>query len=205
VLMSHSELVPVPDPLALPEEPTPQDYGFPDKPTATQLQSWMRQQLWLEAFAACGSIGEACADTGIPVPTAEHWDTVDSYGFKKRKGWAAQMALGKLEKEINRRGVEGIDHPVIHQGVITDTYKQYSDNLLMFRAKRLDPEYRDNHQPSVDLGAREALEAMTRAVVQFNQTNVQININQSESGSEEKPAAGASIIDMIQNPATSPE
>ena len=55
------------------------------------------------------------------------------------------MALGTLEKEINRRAIEGVDHPVIHQGVITATYKQYSDNLLMFRAKRLDPEYRDNY------------------------------------------------------------
>ncbi len=124
---------------------SPEEFGFPVKPTAAQTKSWMRQQLWLEAFARCGSIGEACTATGIPVPTAEHWDTVDSYGFKRRKSWAAQMALGKLEAEIHRRAIEGVDHPVIHQGVITDTYKQYSDNLLMFRAKRLDPQYRDNY------------------------------------------------------------
>ena len=122
----------------------PEEFGFPAKPDAAQTRSWMRQQLWLEAFAKCGSMGEACAATGIPVPTAEHWASVDYYGFKRRKSWAAQMALGKLDAEINRRAVEGVDHPVIHQGVITDTYKQYSDNLLMFRAKRLDPEYRDN-------------------------------------------------------------
>ena len=30
------------------------------------------------------------------------------------------------------------------------TYEQYSDNLLMFRAKRLDPEYRDN--PKINQG-----------------------------------------------------
>jgi hypothetical protein len=107
----------------------------------------MRQQLWLEAFAECGSIGEACAATGIPVPTAEHWDSADSYGFKKRKAWAAQMALGKLDAEINRRAVEGIDHPIIYKGEITGSYKEYSDNLLMFRAKRLDPQYRDAYAP----------------------------------------------------------
>ena len=54
------------------------------------------------------------------------------------------MALGKLDAEINRRAVEGVDHPIIYKGEITATYKQYSDNLLMFRAKRLDPEYREN-------------------------------------------------------------
>ena len=60
------------------------------------------------------------------------------YGFKKRKAAAAQLFLGKVEAEINRRAIDGVDHPVIHQGVVTGTYKQYSDNLLMFRAKRLD-------------------------------------------------------------------
>ncbi|MCH8089849.1 MAG: hypothetical protein IH955_07540, partial [Chloroflexi bacterium] len=92
-----------------------------------------------------------CSEVGISVSTAEHWDTVDYYGFKRRKAWAAQMALGKLEAEINRRAIEGVDHPVIHQGVITDSYKVFSDNLLMFRAKRLDPNYRDNYaEPNKD-------------------------------------------------------
>ena len=63
--------------LVLPEEPTPQDFGFPEKPNAAQVKSWMRQQLWLEAFAECGSVGEAYAATGIPVPTAEHWASVE--------------------------------------------------------------------------------------------------------------------------------
>ena len=96
---------------------------------------------------------DACSVTGIPVPTAEHWDTVDYYGFKRRKAWAAQIALGKLEAEIHSRVIEGVDHPVIHQGVITDTYKQYSDNLLMFRTKRLDPEYRGNYSDKRESGA----------------------------------------------------
>ena len=69
----------------------------------------------------------------------------DTYGFKKRKAWALQTFMGKVEAEINRRAIDGVDHPVIHQGKITGTYKQYSDNLLMFRAKRLDPQYRDNY------------------------------------------------------------
>ena len=63
------------------------------------------------------------------------------------------MALGTLEAEIHRRAVEGVDHPVIHQGVITTTFKQYSDNLLMFKAKRLDPQYRDNYSDKPESGA----------------------------------------------------
>ena len=68
--------------------------------------------------------------------------------------------MGKVEAEIDRRSIEGIDHPVIHQGVITDTYKTYSDNLLMFRAKRLDPEYRDTVRPTP-----EAAPAVTRIII----------------------------------------
>ena len=117
----------------------------------------MRQQLWLEAFAKCGSIGEACAATGIPVPTAEHWASVDSYGFKRRKAWAAQMALGKLEAEIHRRGVEGVEKKYFNtKGELTGSTIQYSDNLLMFRTKRtkrLDPEYRDNYSDKPESGA----------------------------------------------------
>lgn len=50
----------------------------------------------------------------------------------------------KLEEECDRRAYEGTNHPVIHQGEITDTYKTYSDTLLMFRLKKLDPSYRDS-------------------------------------------------------------
>lgn len=53
--------------------------------------------------------------------------------------------MGRVETEINRRAIEGTDKPVIYQGKITGSYKEFSDNLLMFRAKRLDPSYRDNY------------------------------------------------------------
>ena len=158
------------------------------------MATWEAQETFLQYFSESASVGAACIASRVAVGTVDSWGSRDTHGFKKRKALAGELFLGRVEAEINRRAIEGVDHPVIHQGVITDTYKQYSDNLLMFRAKRLDPEYRDSHQPTVDLGAREALEAMTRAVVQFNATNLQVNIN-VESGSEEKPAA--SIMDMI--------
>jgi len=123
----------------------PEEFGFPAKPNAAQTRAWTNQQLWLEAFTKIGSVGAACAEVGISVSTAERWSSVDLYGFKKRKADAAQLFLGKVEAEINRRAIEGVDHPVIYKGEITTTYKEFSDNLLMFRAKRLDPSYRDNY------------------------------------------------------------
>ena len=44
--------------------------------------------------------------------------------------------------------MEGVDHPVIFKGEITDTYKTYSDNLLLFRMNKLDPSYRENYAVS---------------------------------------------------------
>jgi len=35
--------------------------------------------------------------------------------------------MGKVEAEINRRAIEGVDHPVIYKGEITTSYKEYSD------------------------------------------------------------------------------
>jgi len=131
--------------LGLPEEPTPQDFGFPEKPNAAQVDCWRRQETFLAAYRRHGIMGLACEESGVPVHTAESWDFHDRHGFKKRRALADRSALGVVEAEINRRAIEGVDHPVIHQGVITDTYKTYSDNLLMFRAKKLDPSYRDNH------------------------------------------------------------
>ncbi len=132
------------------ENPTPQDYGFPDKPDPAQMRAWANQERWLESFRWSGSVGAACINSDVGIPVAESWGSKDLYGFKTRKEAAAKVFMGRVEAEINRRAIEGTDKPVIYQGVITDTYKEYSDNLLMFRAKRLDPEYKDSpqHVPS---------------------------------------------------------
>lgn len=167
---------------------------LPANASSAALVRWERQELFLAAFSLIGSVGAASIDTGIPVATVESWESHDTHGFKKRLTDAKVLVLGQYDREIHRRGIEGIDHPVIHQGVITDHYKQYSDNLLMFRAKRLDPEYRDNPPPVTDDSAKQALEAMTRAVVQFNQTNIVIN---QAAGSDN---TAASIIDALSKP-----
>jgi len=164
----------------------------------------MRVQLLGQRGDSGGQAQEPASAPGVPLHTVEHWFTNDTQGFKKRRALADRIALGVVEAAIHLRGVEGIEKPIFNtKGERTGSILQYSDNLLMFRAKRLDPEYKDNPPPVPDDSAKQALEAMTRAVVQFNQTNVQINISNAEAGSEKKP--GADIIDMIQNPTTSPE
>jgi hypothetical protein len=128
--------------------PTPQDFGFPSKPTVAQARCWANQERFLQALAQSGSVGAAAAAVGVPLQTVYNWDSVDIYTYKMRKQWALEAFMGKVETEINRRGVEGWDEPLSFKGQLTgDTVRRYSDNLLMFRAKKLDPAYKDNHQP----------------------------------------------------------
>jgi hypothetical protein len=107
-----------------------------------------RQDAFLEAYAKAGIISPAAAVAGISLDTIYSWTTQDTYGFKARRAEAESIALGVLEMEIHRRAVEGIDKDIIYRGEKCGTTKEYSDNLLMFRTKRLDPKYKDNFVPS---------------------------------------------------------
>ena len=137
-------------------EPTgaPEEFGFPSNPNVRQLRCWRNQERFLEEFAKCGIITHAAEAAGVTVANVEWWDSQDTYGFKKRKTWAARVALGDVEREIRRRAIEGVDRPLVYQGRITRdelgnpvTIKEYSDVLLMFLTKKLDPSYKDNYQP----------------------------------------------------------
>jgi hypothetical protein len=90
----------------------------------------------------------AARATAVSRQTVDNW-LKDDEKFALAFNEAKEEALENVEQEIHRRAIEGIDHPVIFQGEITDTYKEYSDALLMFYAKALAPEkYKDNTEVS---------------------------------------------------------
>ena len=140
---------------------SPEEYGFPASPTAAQARTWKRQEMFLAAYSNCGAINVSAAAAGHSVEAYYYWVSTDHYMFQKRLELAKVKYLEKMEIEMDRRGLEGVDHPVIYKGEVTDTYKVYSDNLLMFRAKKLDPSYRDNFSVMEDVSAiRESLDAL---------------------------------------------
>ena len=144
------------------EASTPEDFGFPSNPTIQQLTSWRNQHAFLEHFRCYGVVASAAKAANVTVWAVERWDSTDLYGFKKRKQLAALEALGYIEDELNERIYVGYDRPVIHKGEITAWYKEKNSIDLMFRAKKLDPSYRDNYQSPGSNG---------------NVTVTQININ----------------------------
>ena len=131
-------------------EPGP---GLPAKPmNAISRDCRRRQDLFLAAYAKHGIVGVAASEAGVPLGTLNFWIMNDTQSFKSRKDSAGQVALGVLEAEVHRRGVIGVERPLVHHGRRTGDYiTEYSDNLLMFRAKRLDPAYKDNYQPAPSL------------------------------------------------------
>jgi hypothetical protein len=50
---------------------------------------------------------------------------------------------GAIQSEVYRRGVEGIEVPVLYDGAVVAVVRKYSDPLLMMEAKRVIPEYRE--------------------------------------------------------------
>lgn len=85
------------------------------------------------------NVSEAARATGVSRRSAYDWRAADP---SLALAWdeAEQEAADKLEREAWRRGVEGTDKPVTFQGVITATYKEYSDRMLELLLKAHRPE-----------------------------------------------------------------
>ena len=122
---------------------------------------------FLDALKTTGEVTEACKLAGISRRTPYSWSSKSkSFALKmsEARGIGERVLLDEVRREIKRRGVEGHEEPVIYGGKVSmvkdpDTgeqvplkVKRYSDNLLMFYAKRLDPDFRDNAPVSLTSG-----------------------------------------------------
>ena len=131
------------------ETGAPSEFGFPENPSMHEYQCWHNQERVLGAIRKTGTMHSAAEAAGLSIWALDKWVRTDKYGFKKRRELALQVYQDMLDAEIDRRGVEGIDKPIYYKGEKVDTVKEYSDNLLMFRRKKLDPTYRDNYVVNV--------------------------------------------------------
>ena len=140
---------------------TPESFGFPENPTVPESKRWAMQQAFLAKFSKTHLLCASADAAGISPQAVEQWrhegtygdkssGTLNSFNFPKRFNMASLRYQETLDVEIDRRAVDGIDKPVYYKWEKVDTVKEYSDNLLMFRRKKLDPTYRDNYAPTVN-------------------------------------------------------
>jgi hypothetical protein len=94
---------------------------------------------FLDVLRETCNVSEAAKAAGIGRRTAYEWRD-DNPEFAAAWHEAEQEAADRLEREAWRRGVEGVDKPVIHKGMITDTYLEYSDRMLELLLKAHRPE-----------------------------------------------------------------
>jgi hypothetical protein len=112
-------------------EDTPQHYGFPEKPTVSNLQCWNRQELFLSAYKRLGQQAAAAREVGISISAVERWLAQDIYGFKKRTKLAQAVYVESVEELMDER-------------LLNPTGNRGSDILLMFKLKAEAPEkYRE--------------------------------------------------------------
>jgi hypothetical protein len=97
------------------------------------------REAFLATLAETCNVSEAARAAKIGRRTAYEWRD-DDPSFATAWDQAEQEAADKLEREAWRRAVEGTDKPVTFQGMITATYKEYSDRMLELLLKAHRPD-----------------------------------------------------------------
>lgn len=103
----------------------------------------IKKARFLEVFADTGNVRVACQDAGLDRSTVYAWRKEDP-AFAEAWEHAARDAVDLLVHEAHRRAFSGVDEPVFYQGQEVSRVKKYSDTLLIFLLKGLDPQrFRD--------------------------------------------------------------
>lgn len=97
------------------------------------------RETFIDALRETCNVSEAARVAKISRNTAYEHRKADPV-FAEAWDEAEQEAADKLEREAWRRGVEGVDKPIVYQGAITDTHKEYSDRMLELLLKAHRPE-----------------------------------------------------------------
>ncbi len=88
-----------------------------------------RKDKLVEAYAAnAASIAPSCLAAGISRSTYKRWRKEDPE-FSARLDEAYEAAVDGAEAEVRRRGVEGVEEPVIHKGELM--YRLEADGSTM--------------------------------------------------------------------------
>lgn len=114
-----------------------------------------KKRAYIAQYAMTGNLGDAAACARISLKTGWNWrhDDKDT-AFHGALAVAKGIACDRIEAEIRRRAIEGVDEPVFQGGRLVGTVRKFSDTLLIFMAKGAMPEkYRERFEHSGKDGA----------------------------------------------------
>lgn len=94
-----------------------------------------KKRRFLTALALCGRVAHAARLLRMKDDRIHYYWMKDDSEYAKAVEIAKQIAAQKVEDKLYELGVDGFDKPVIHEGEITDTYKEHSVTALIFLAK----------------------------------------------------------------------
>lgn len=97
------------------------------------------QQVFIEHLRINGIVGRACEAAHVARQTAYRHYREDEL-FAAEWDQAIRDAAWTLEDEGWRRARDGVDKPIVANGQIIGTTKEYSNTLLIFLLKHLKPE-----------------------------------------------------------------
>lgn len=107
--------------------------------------------LFLEQLALEPNVSKACRAAGISGAAAYSKRSNDA-DFRRAWDEALNESVDRVEEELHRRAVLGVDEPVFYQGEKCGVVRKYSDSLLSLYIKRWRHEYRD--RSTVDMNAK---------------------------------------------------
>lgn len=113
-----------------------------------------KKRAYVAQLAQTGHLGDAAQAAGVDLKTGWNWrNDPDDPGFLEAVELARALACDRIEAEITRRALEGVEEPVYQQGRMVGTVRRFSDVLLIFMAKAAMPKkYRERVEHSTEDG-----------------------------------------------------
>jgi hypothetical protein len=110
----------------------------------TRVQvSKKKRNIFLQILGETGQVTKAAESAGYTSPNYLLKLRRDDEEFAEQWADAVKTAEYTLADEAIRRGRDGVLEPVYFKGKVVDYKLVYSDTLLMFILKKLNPSYRD--------------------------------------------------------------
>lgn len=103
---------------------------------------------FLSVLRETGNVQYSCSAATLDRGSA-YWIRNENPEFKAKWDQALEegeeIRLALAEKELRRRAIDGVDEPKFHQGMVCGHIRKFSDLLLIFHLKALDPKKYADH------------------------------------------------------------